>query len=214
MHQFLATNREELIARCKRKVAQRPQRAATEQQLSHGVPLFLDQLTRTLAAESENEQDLSTRISGPSGPLSAFIADADAWARLDVNLFRCTFDVHAVDPSLTISGNREMLHAALVNILQNAFKFTQPDTVVVLMARADGNRVLISVADHCGGLPPNAAKRMFVPFATNAERMAGLGLGLSIARQSVEADMGTLTVQDVPGTGCDFTISLPRHSIH
>jgi signal transduction histidine kinase len=41
-----------------------------------------------------------------------------------------------------------------------------------------------------------------------------MGLGLSIARQSVEADMGTLTVKDVPGTGCIFTLDLPGHSLH
>ena len=67
MYQFLENNREELTARCKHKVAQRPQRAATDQQLSHGIPMFLDQLIRTLKAEDEDKQELSTRMSGPSG---------------------------------------------------------------------------------------------------------------------------------------------------
>jgi signal transduction histidine kinase len=67
MHTFLLNNRDELIARCKLKVAQRPKRAATHQQLANGVPLFLDQLTRTLAAEDADEGAESLRISGPSG---------------------------------------------------------------------------------------------------------------------------------------------------
>ena len=67
MHEFLRNNRDELIARCKYKVSKRPQRAATEQQLANGVPLFLDQLTRTLKAEEANEDSESMRISGPSG---------------------------------------------------------------------------------------------------------------------------------------------------
>src|SRR5688572_23056319 len=51
MNSFLLNNRDELIARCKAKVAQRPRRGATPRQLRNGVPLFLDQLTRTLEAE-------------------------------------------------------------------------------------------------------------------------------------------------------------------
>lgn len=68
----------------------------------------------------------------------------------------------------------------------------------------------MEVADHCGGLPPGSAERMFTPFTQRSDDKSGLGLGLSIARQSIEADGGTLTVRDVPGTGCVFTIGLPR----
>lgn len=118
-----------------------------------------------------------------------------------------------VDPLLAISANRELLHAALANLLQNAFKFTSDNTVVRLNAHAFGDLVLIDVADHCGGLPPGAVDRMFAPFEQNDVDRTGLGLGLSIARQSIEADFGTLTVRDVPGTGCVFTVSLPRHSL-
>src|SRR5690606_18857672 len=67
MHKFLANNRDELIARCKRKVAQRPKRAATEAQLGNGVPLFLEQLQRTLEAEEAGHSIESMSISGASG---------------------------------------------------------------------------------------------------------------------------------------------------
>ena len=67
MHFFLAKNRHELIERCRAKVAQRPARAATTQQLQNGVPLFLDQLIRTLRMEQTSEPMDSRRISGPSG---------------------------------------------------------------------------------------------------------------------------------------------------
>ena len=67
MHQFLSNNRDELVARCKLKVAQRPLRAATAKQLAHGVPMFLDQLTRTLVAENDDDAAASIAISGPSG---------------------------------------------------------------------------------------------------------------------------------------------------
>jgi len=54
---------------------------------------------------------------------------------------------------------------------------------------------------------------MFVPFVQTGEDRSGLGLGLSIARRSVEANDGELSVRDVPGVGCIFTISLARHAM-
>lgn len=85
--------------------------------------------------------------------------------------------------------------------------------MVTLSAYASGEHVLIDVEDRCGGLPPGGAAKMFIPFRPNNDIRAGLGLGLSIARQSIEADSGTLTVRDVPGSGCVFTISLPLRSL-
>jgi hypothetical protein len=64
---FLSNNRDELIARCKAKVAQRPKRAATAEQLANGIPLFLQQLTRTLEAEEQGNVAEGVRISGPAG---------------------------------------------------------------------------------------------------------------------------------------------------
>jgi len=67
MHTFLANNRAELIERCRAKVAMRPRRAAAVNQLETGIPMFLDQLERTLAAEENGQQSISERISGKSG---------------------------------------------------------------------------------------------------------------------------------------------------
>ena len=70
MHRFLLVNRAALVARCLQKVAQRPGRFATPEQLEHGVPLFLDQLARTLAAEEQGLDAESVRISGAAGGLA------------------------------------------------------------------------------------------------------------------------------------------------
>jgi hypothetical protein len=67
MDAFLANNRDELIARCKAKVAQRPSRGVTQDQLQNGIPLFLEQLRRTLVAEKEGLPAKSLMISGASG---------------------------------------------------------------------------------------------------------------------------------------------------
>jgi signal transduction histidine kinase len=54
---------------------------------------------------------------------------------------------------------------------------------------------------------------MFRPFTQSGTDRSGLGLGLSIARRGVEADGGMLTVRDIPGIGCVFTIELPRRAL-
>ncbi|MDB5897363.1 MAG: histidine kinase [Ramlibacter sp.] len=369
MHAFLRDNRDALIARCKLKVSHRPQRAATDVQLANGVPLFLDQLTRTLEAEEAGEPARSLKISGAAGgdttglseigvsatahgkdllklgfsvdqvvydygdlsqalaelaherhqpftteefrtlnrcvdnaiayavtafsserdaavlrqqhadarervgflvhelrnalgtatlaasalelgnmtlsgatgavlkrslaslntlitrslievrseapaqqapfTVTALVRDAEQTAQLDAAARGCTMRVPEVDPGMMVRANRELLQAALGNLIQNALKFTHANSQVTVSARASGDRVLIEVEDHCGGLPAGSAQRMFSPFNQLNDDKSGLGIGLSIARQSIEADSGTLGVRDVPGIGCVFTISLP-----
>ena len=118
-----------------------------------------------------------------------------------------------MDPLLAIEGNRALLLAALMNLLQNAFKFTRDHTQVTLSAYAKADRIAIDVSDHCVGLPPDMVDLVFKPFVQAGHDRSGLGLGLSIARQSVEADGGLLTVRNAPGLGCTFTISLPRRTL-
>jgi signal transduction histidine kinase len=142
-----------------------------------------------------------------------FTAEAKNAASLDASAKGCTFSVPDVDATLGISGNRERLLAALVNLLHNAFKFTHAHTEVTLSAYAQGDHVVIEVKDNCGGLPPGATTSLFRPFKQVGDDKSGLGLGLSIARRNVEADGGVLSVRDVPGVGCVFTIELPRRTL-
>ncbi len=67
LHEFLSNNREELAARCRVKVGNRPGRTATEAQLANGIPMFLDQLIRTLRVEQSAAPLDSQLISGPAG---------------------------------------------------------------------------------------------------------------------------------------------------
>ncbi len=375
MHTFLSNNRDDLIRRCKEKVSRRPRRAATVAQLQDGIPNFLDQLIRTLAANQAGEHATSERISGVAdgvGPmlsemsatatahgkdllklgytvdqvvhdygdlcqsvtdlaferdapfeiaefgtlnrcldnaiadavrefsfhrdasldelrsveaneqlgllvhelrnalqtgilsiraielgslslsgatgvvlkrsmatmgalidrtigevssrtvlapfagtfaLAELIAAAKASGELRAGEKGCTLTVSDVDLSLAINVNYALVLAALENLLQNAFKFTHEHTEVTMTAFAVGAKVMIDVSDHCGGLPPGDPEKMFVPFFQQGSDRTGVGLGLSIARRSIEADGGQLTVRDSPGVGCVFTISLPRHTL-
>jgi signal transduction histidine kinase len=374
MHDFLSANRADLIARCRAKVAARPSPKATEAELEHGVPLFLDQLVKTLAMEQSPESKRSRSVSGPAGgghsagseigatasrhgrelmqhgftvdqvvhdygdlcqaitdlafersmpfqvdefrtlnrcldnaiadavtefnyqrdsvvadrqsdklnerlgafahelrnlvntatlavtaikagnvglsgatgavldrslvglrtlidralaevrmsagmpvkrqlfSLADFIAEVELAASLEAHVRDSTLSVAAVDRRLAVDADRDLLLSALGNLLQNAFKFTHPRSEVRLTAYAAADRIRIDVEDGCGGLPPGSAATMFRPFVQSGADKTGLGLGLSIARRSVEANGGKISVHDMPGSGCVFTIDIPRHS--
>lgn len=116
----------------------------------------------------------------------------------------------AIDGGVTIKGDRQVLAAALTNLLQNAFKFTKPRTKVTLTARATTDRVFFEVEDECGGLPVGKVEELFQPFSQRGSDRSGLGLGLSICVKAAEANGGQMRVRDLPGKGCVFTLDLPR----
>jgi signal transduction histidine kinase len=144
--------------------------------------------------------------------LADFVDQIGISASLEARARGCEFAISDVDKRLAIDVDPDMLISAVGNLLQNAFKFTHHGTEVLLRAYAVADRILIDVEDHCGGLPPGSADQMFLPFSQSGADKSGLGLGLAICRRSVEANNGALRVRDVPGSGCVFTIELPRHA--
>lgn len=145
--------------------------------------------------------------------LAQFISEVKMAAALEAELQKCGLAVAVVDPTLAVDADRDLLFSAVGNLLQNGFEYTQANTTVTLTAYAVEDRIRIDVADHCGGLSPGAEEQIFQSFVQGDQSKGGLGLGLSIAQRSVEANAGKLSVRDVPGTGCVFTIDLPRHKM-
>src|SRR6202034_3986997 len=96
------------------------------------------------------------------------------------------------------------------NLAQNALKFTRPGTTVKLGASTTTDRVLISVEDECGGLPPGRAENLLKPFTQRSHDKSGLGLGLAICHKAAKAMAGELHIRDLPGKGCICTLDLPK----
>jgi signal transduction histidine kinase len=142
--------------------------------------------------------------------IASFIAEVRVAAALEAEQLKCTFTVLPLEPGLRVVADRHILASAVTNLLQNAFKFTRPRSHVVLRAHSSKGRVLIDVQDECGGLPAGAAEEIFRPFEQRGRDRSGVGLGLSLSRQGIEASGGTLSVRSVAGKGCVFTIDLPR----
>jgi signal transduction histidine kinase len=121
------------------------------------------------------------------------------------------FDVMLpTESALAVEGDPQILSAIVVNLVQNAIKFTPAKGHVKLGADATEDRVTIHVADQCGGLPPGTAESLMQPFQQHSHDRSGLGLGLFIARRGAAAHNGEIHVQDIPGTGCIFSVELPR----
>jgi signal transduction histidine kinase len=141
-----------------------------------------------------------------------FLREVEATATLDSRARGCKLKVLPVDNDFVINADPEMLSAAVGNLLQNAFKFTMRNTEVRLRAYSLEDRILIGIEDHCGGLPTETAEKLLLPFVQNSDDRSGLGLGLDICRRNVEANKGVLRILNVPGSGCVFTIDLPRQA--
>lgn len=139
-----------------------------------------------------------------------FIAEVEIGAAMQAQAHGVHFKLMTVDAPVTIEGDRQILIAAVSNLLQNAFKFTRTGSTVCLTAHATADRVLFDIEDECGGLPPGSTETLFQPFEQRGADRSGVGLGLSICRKAAKANGGELRVCDLPGKGCVFTLDLPR----
>ncbi len=113
-----------------------------------------------------------------------------------------------VDGSPEVTADEHLLVSALGNLLQNAIKFTRSGGHVVLRARKEGDAVIIEIEDECGGLPEGAAEDLFQPFVQRGRDRRGIGLGLTITRDAVTAMGGQVSVRNLPGKGCVFSVTL------
>ncbi len=166
-----------------------------------------DLIDRSLAEVRLSE---GLEVHGEPILLHAFLQELQISAALDAKVRGNTFTVEPVDVAIMVTADRHTLASALSNLVQNALKFSHPLGHVRIVVTATVERVLIEVHDECGGLPKGKLDEMFRPFTQHAADRTGVGLGLPISRRAVEANGGHLTARDIPGTGCVFTIDLPR----
>jgi signal transduction histidine kinase len=165
---------------------------------------------RDLIGRSLAEVRLTHGIQHPQRfAVAGFIEEVAQAAGLEANERDLTFTVMPVEDGVAIEADRQVLASVIENLLQNAFKFTRPRTVVTLRVAARADRVLIEIEDECGGLPGETAS-LFRPFDQRGVDRSGLGLGLAYSRWAVEANRGRIYARTIPGKGCVFTVDLPR----
>ena len=118
-----------------------------------------------------------------------------------------------IEPNMSsIKADSFKLEQALINLIDNAIKYTERGTVTLSLKRRNGHAV-IAVSDTGIGIPEEHLSRIFERFyvvdKSRSKRLGGTGLGLSIVKHIVLLHNGTIKVQSTPSQGTTFSISLP-----
>ena len=112
-----------------------------------------------------------------------------------------------------IHVDREALSRAFWNLLENAGKYSEPDSPIRVFAHHQGDSILIGVSDEGIGIPAGERDKIFQKFVRGADAkragVRGVGIGLALVQRIVEAHGGSVQVDSQPGRGSTFTIVLP-----
>ena len=167
---------------------------------------------RDLVAQSLNEVRMNagtTRCSRVAVPV--FMGRVASAASLMATARGVRLTIDPVPEDLAIDADPQILEAVLGNLLQNACKFSRPDSHVRLRAAAIGDLLQIEVHDECGGLIEGTpeATEIAPRFEQRSADRSGLGIGLAFSQWGAEAHGGRLFVRNLPGTGCVFTVEIP-----
>jgi signal transduction histidine kinase len=111
-----------------------------------------------------------------------------------------------------VAADERKIKQVLFNLLANALKFTAPGGTLDVVARGDGDEVLVSIKDDGIGIAPADQARIFEEFQQigRSQLQEGTGLGLALSRRFVELHGGRLWVESEPGQGSTFTFTVPR----
>jgi len=123
-----------------------------------------------------------------------------------------TVELLGADP-ITATADRALLRRALVNIVHNAIRHTPPQTLITIRAARRDNQAVVEVTDQGAGIASEHQVKIFDRFyrvdKARSRAEGGHGLGLAIAKWSVEHQRGRIEVESALGKGSVFRITLP-----
>jgi len=170
----------------------------------------LNELVAELLQVTRVEGDPSMQKS-ETVPLDELLADIVYDSLLEAKAKDCTLLLKAPS-AITLNGDEELIRRAVENVIRNAIRYAPVGTPIDIELKRSGEMAEICVRDHGPGVPAEALPRIFDPFyRVDSDRnriSGGLGLGLAIARRSVELHKGKLTARNA-NPGLLVTIELP-----
>lgn len=118
--------------------------------------------------------------------------------------------LHCAEQPIPVSGDREMLSTAVINVLDNALKYSPPESRVDIAVSRQGSHAVLRVRDHGIGFPPDQLRRVGERFfrADNAKAQQGTGLGLHIVNTIAARHGGRLEVRNAPDGGAEVILAI------
>jgi len=182
---------------------------------------LVQSIDRSASNLNRRIDELMDLIRGETGMLPLNLVSVDAVSLLrDIGLemmpvalragYSLTVDLPSSNP--VVSADRDRLRQVVMNLLNNAFKFTPEGGDITLRAREEGDNLIVEVQDTGPGISKADQERLFDPYyrrVEDRERLSGLGLGLAIAKTLVELHGGRIWVESKKGQGSTFGFSLP-----
>jgi signal transduction histidine kinase len=148
--------------------------------------------------------------------LAAVVRDVVDAYRFPIEHQGFTLDLAVAEELPEMETDPEALSQALINLLNNAIKYSPEKKTIAVSVRREGDRVLVSVADRGIGIPKAEQKRIFEKFyrveSSLVHTTKGSGLGLALVQHIAEAHGGRVELVSAPGEGSTFTLSLPVRS--
>ena len=125
------------------------------------------------------------------------------------------FQMKVAEERVSIAGNENQLKQVLINLLENALKFTPQQRLISLALEHSINEIHLTVTDTGIGIPPEDVPHLFERFhrGRNAAEYPGNGLGLAIVKATVAAHQGNVTVESQLGQGTTISITFPQSAI-
>ena len=149
-------------------------------------------------------------------PVALFVGEAVERVRAAADRRGIRLTVEDPCPDLTVYGERRQLVSAIVNLLDNAVKYSEPGSPVEVGARRDDRWVDVEVRDHGIGIPRRDLERIFERFyrvdRARSRETGGTGLGLAIVRHVASNHRGEVRVVSREGEGSCFTLRLPARA--
>ena len=191
--------------------------------------------------QSNSHRELLTVVEEESDRLSDLVTEAIQMARIEAGKLQLhrqpvsaatvvdsalrKFKDRAQDRRVTVQidtsmppveADEELISLVLQQLVDNALKYSPPDSPLTISAREEDGSIVISVADQGPGVPEHEQARIFDKFYRgdlNRQSIAGTGMGLTIAREIVKAHGGRIWLHSRPGQGATFSFSLPLAAV-
>jgi signal transduction histidine kinase len=180
--------------------------------LLHSENLRLSRLTEHFLTHSRLERGQHTFAFAPVA-VETVVDPALLALRAKLEAPGCHFTLDLARPLPEIMADRDSLVTVLVNLLENAVKYSGDEKHITLRARRDNSTIVFVVEDDGVGLSSAERSRIFEPFYQVDQKLSrtreGCGLGLSIVRAIVTAHRGRVEIDSEPGRGAAFAVHIP-----